>query len=349
MLHKEFELLRTISRMNLNPEERERFINIVNDKEFIENQQSYLNVITRHKLQYLFYKHLYENHLLLHHSIRELSMILSERFYFLQSKHFEFTSELKKVVESLNSENVKYAILKGISIADPLYMRGDLVYRNYNDIDILITKQDVNKVKKLLNDINFWQASVSETYDITNAERKDLVFWSLNSHQEHKFIKPSSLFRLSPRFILKIDINTTIFEGGKVEPRMPTVKLLDKCETRKSIGIGSYYTLNKTFELIQLCFHFYKDTMYAEKRLRKENIVLIKFCDIYEYIMSYYDLIDWDVFNLNIDRYNIRKEIEYVLSLVVDYYEDDTFSKLVNNCVKNMVLVEYSWDKLLDV
>ena len=228
MLHSGFELLRIISRMKLNSEEREKFINIVNGKEFIENQQNYLNVITRHKLQYLLYKHLYENHLLLNHRIRELSMVLSERFYFLQSKHREFTDELKKVVKALNLGNVKYAILKGISIADPLYMSGDLVYRNYNDIDILITKQDVNKVKTILNDLNFRQATVSEAYDIVNAERKDLVFWSLNSHQEHKFIKPSSLFRLSPRFILKIDINTTIFEGGKVEPRIPTVKLLDK-------------------------------------------------------------------------------------------------------------------------
>lgn len=78
--------------------------------------------------------------------------------------------------------------------------------------------------------------------------------------------------------------------------------------------------MNYTWGVIQLCYRFYKDTKYKIKIDKGENYTLIKFCDIYEYILKYYDLIQWQDFIEIINNAVIGNQIFYSLWLVDSFY-----------------------------
>ena len=90
-------------------------------------------------------------------------------------------------------------------------------------------------------------------------------------------------------------MNTTIFEGGKISPKIDTKTLLSNTVSKK-INDFSYRKLSLEYNLIQLCYHFYKDTVYEIKKKRKESYCLMKFCDIREYILKYQHQLNWDNF-----------------------------------------------------
>lgn len=109
------------------------------------------------------------------------------------------------------------------------------------------------------------------------------------------------------------------------------------------------YCLDYTYGLLQLCYHFYKDTLYDEKKKTHDDFCLLKFCDIREYVLQYKNSINWGEFVEIINDAKIRNEIYYPLWLVSSFYGDlgieDILSRLKVN--KNYYTNSIDWERML--
>lgn len=306
-----------------------------------------IKLLEKHKIQFLFYKHLYDSGFLVDRHRYKYIYPLAEQFVYLQYKHSEYLSELKPILECLNSSTIPYAILKGFSLIDPIYKTSGKIFRAFSDADILISKKNIPHLNQILNSNSFIQAKIDNTYQFQPINKIEEIYWRLNSHQEHEYIKPSKNFNFAPHLNLNIDVNFSIFQGGKYEDPISTKELLNNCRKR-SIEDITFYSLDYTYELIQLCFHFYKDLHYDVKIKTHEDFSLIKFCDIREYIINYKEYILWDEFLSLLEENHLEQEVGSVLLLVSDFYEDLSIEDVLYELRKKISYKHITcWDSLL--
>ncbi|BCK01484.1 nucleotidyltransferase family protein [Anaerocolumna chitinilytica] len=279
------------------------------------------SLMEKHKVQYLLFLHL-----LKHHGFYKIKYKVGEKWgiqlCYLQNKYNEYINNLKIIIEYLNNNNIPYVILKGFSIIDKLYKRENIIYRDFIDIDILIERKNVSTVNEILLKCGFIQGYVNEDNEIEEADRKSKLSWSLFSHQEYEYIKFSNTGYISPFNRIYIDINTTIFEGGEYKPQISTEELINHTITQE-IGNGLFIKcLEYEYEIIQLCYHFYKDTIYEVKIKDQENFCMLKLCDIREYIIKYLFDINWNKFVDIINNAKIEVQIFNTLYTVRSVFGD---------------------------
>lgn len=274
----------------------------------------------KHKIQYLLVKHILDLGLITQIN-KNLAIVLSEQLSFLQLRVQEYESIMKNLSKEFCRNNIKYAVLKGFSLLNELYNFNGIYYRRFNDVDLLIAKEDISKATTILNENGFIQGRIKEGNRLVPASRRELIFWSLNSHQEHKFVSQSQFTKFSRRLYNAIDINFTIFEGGKQEPLIATKELLNNTRIQ-TFHEFSFSSLSYTYEFLQLCYNFYKDTQYDIKKRTHDNICLIKFCDIHEYYLKHHKNIDWILLSKIATDFHISDELYSVLNMVVAFYHD---------------------------
>lgn len=311
-------ILKAISKIKIDDNDRDILYSWLN------NYQDDLNIISdiyKNKLQFLLLKHLIEMKCCLGMN-KSLGLQLSAQFAFLQNKYSTYLSTANSISKLFNENNIPHCILKGISIINDLYTSNELIYRDFNDVDFLVSPSKTKLAKKLLENINVIQGTVTEDMQILPASRKEIIFWSLNSHQEHRYIAESPFSHFSPWLFQLIDINTTIFEGGKSVPQISTDYLLEHRINKHIKNDILIFSLRPEYEFIQLCYHFYKDTKYDIKKANNENFCLQKFCDIREFILHFGKEIDWTEFVKIVNEFNIGDQIYYSLYIVSSFYGD---------------------------
>ena len=87
-----------------------------------------------------------------------------------------FTGELFKIHEILNANNISHIFFKGSLLSLELY--NDIGFRNFKDIDLLVSKKDVEKAVKLITDLNY---SIIEP-KIKLSEKQKKVNYSISHH-----------------------------------------------------------------------------------------------------------------------------------------------------------------------
>lgn len=349
MIYKDriLDILRLSSKMNLNEEEKSAFLDLIMEYDK-EREDILFDELRIHKIEFLFLKHIIEANSIYGIFDKRRMIEISERLAFLQIKYKEYIDEATRISEALMSINVKFAWLKGASIIDLLYKSRDIVYRDFGDFDILVSNSELSKANIAFESCGFIQGKVDHNMHIVKADRREILQWLLNSHQEMKFIKKSSFFDISPRLLINLDANTTIFEGGKKIDPISTDYLLNNTTISTRYGCNCFYSLIPTIEFIQLCYHFYKDTQYESKKNNKQNYNLIKFCDIKEYYQCFNQLIDKNVFIGLIKKSNIKREIFSVLWMVSSFYNDEMLKQFALQIIEKQNHYEnYDWDKIL--
>ena len=312
-----------------------------------EFKQQFFQLVKRHKLEFLFYdliKNLGLEDLIDESVVNQYI----EKFEVLQVKYFEYLNALKPMFTMLEQECVPYAVLKGFSFMDELYETKEGITRRFADIDILIDRSDVNVVKKILGDFNFLQGRVVGSV-IIEAKRNELLYWEINSHQLHQYVKLSSKPKYVSKYWIEVDINTTFFEGGKFIPPIETKSLLTHTILKSTKSGVIFSVLNNTYSLIQLCYHFYKDTNYESKKVTQDNYSLIKFCDIRKFILHNRQSIDWGEFVEVVNQAKINDQIYYSLWLVSSFFGDLEIEPLLERIKssKDYSANEIDWEKFL--
>lgn len=318
-MNRKIQLLKSISRMEMSKEDAQLLLDAINQKQIDEE---FLLLVCSHKLHNLLYKHIMSLRKLFEIK-KSVAFILSERFIFTQQRAAEHFDLVKKIVPLLKQANINCLFLKGTSIANDLYGSDNFIYRSFNDIDILISKEHTARLNEILEFVGFIQGFVNDEYQLVEANRKQKLYWSLNTHQEHKYLQPSPFSAFSPWLYNCIDVNTTIFQGGKENDPLSTIELLRHARANHSINAIEFNSLDYAYELIQLCIHLYKDTfVYEIKKRQHEAYSLIKFCDIREFILKYKTRINWEEFLQITNSNGLSDHIYVILLLIANFYGD---------------------------
>ncbi|MCI8554837.1 MAG: nucleotidyltransferase family protein [Clostridiales bacterium] len=172
---------------------------------------------------------------------------------------------------TLDSEALPYAVVKGAVLSEAIY--GDCGYRASGDIDLLISRRHMDRVKSLLLGNGFIQGRVTPE-GIVPFSRRELLFQSGLSHQAAPFVKATGN-PLCP--YVNVDINLDIL-WGESERKSDMEVVLSETETAVLWDIP-IRKLRCEMEGIALCLHHYKDanSIYL---LSQNSLRLSLFCDI---------------------------------------------------------------------
>lgn len=308
--------------------------------------ESDYQLLERHKINLLFLKHLRCFKKVNDLNISKMKQY-SNQLFVLQHLYSEYIDNVSKISKAFESQKIPYAVLKGFSIANDLYSFDNLIFREFVDIDILINNEDVAKVTRLLKENSFIQGKIRND-EIIPVQRSEIIYWSLNSHQLSEFVKNSKYSSISPKYWLEFDINTTIFEGGQKQDPIPNSIILSHTQ-RLLPNKDSYRVLSPTYNLLQLCYHFYKDTVYELKKESRNDYRLSKFCDIREFIIHFRKKIDWPEFIKLVNESNIGEQIYYVLWLVSSFYGDLRIEDILKaiNRTRTYEIDKINWEGML--
>ena len=337
------EFLKSVSKVDLSEKDIE-LISLWSQNDYIDSHT--IELLSIHKVH-----HIFLNHLLTTTDVSRLKnhfgLALSAQLAFLQEKYNENLCVLKKIVPELEKENIHYCVIKGFSIIDSLYSKNSVVSRDFGDIDFLIEKENVSKVNSIMERFGFIQGYITDKYTIEKASRKDILYWRLNSHQEHKYIGKSEHSNISPWLYNYIDVNVTIFEGGKIPIPISTEEIMLHTRQKKLSNNISIICLDYTYEFFQLCYSFYKDTVYLSKKESHDNYCLIKFCDLREYVLKYRKEIDWNEFIAIVNRHKLGNQIYYTLFLVSSFYGDLDIDNIISKIEVDKQIFLPHWDEIL--
>lgn len=181
------------------------------------------------------------------------------------------------VFRSLETHGVPYAVMKGAVLSQTAY--GDPFARQSGDIDLLVDRRDVDRVKRILNECGFQQGFVTKD-GVQPFTRKQILFQTAMSHQIAPFIA-STQNPLCP--YVNVDINLDILWGESLL-KTDMSKVLSHT-IRASLFGTEFLKLEPHIEFIALCLHHYKD-MNSPYLLSNGSLRISLFCDIWYYLKN---------------------------------------------------------------
>lgn len=206
--------------------------------------------------------------------------------------------EMKKIF--LELEKFQYALIKGEALSLQAYNKTGM--RHSGDIDILINKRDITKVKSL-----FYSHGFEEGNNKTREEkRKEDILSLVGSHQ----VVP--LKKDFPFGKIEIDLNFDIFWGQYKGKRIEISELLSHVNSCSIYGCD-VKVLEPLYSLIQLVLHHYKEMNSIYHITMFNTIKKDMLLDVYYLIKNNEEIITPNLLSKICEDYNIKKYAFYVL------------------------------------
>ncbi len=224
----------------------------------------------------------------------------------------------KSIFDELNKKNVPYAVIKGEVLSLLAYNRfGE---RAYGDIDILVSRNNLNLIERCLHKNYFIQ---NNRDNIWARERR--LFCLSNSHQ-------LPVYRMKiGKGVLEIDLNFDLFWG---EYRGKRVEIDEFLQDRILLNIHGcdIWTIPPLKAMVQLLLHHYKDLNSIFILITKNSINFNAFKDVYYLLKNNIKEISIEKLYNICNRYNIISYAFYVL-----YYTNLIFKdKILEQYVKEL-------------
>lgn len=87
----------------------------------------------------------------------------------------------------LTENQIEYVLLKGISLSKHIY--NDMGLRDFNDNDILVHPNDIEKAKNLIISLGYEQGEPMNDTKVAKPNRKELLVRKLSSHEIVPLVK----------------------------------------------------------------------------------------------------------------------------------------------------------------
>ena len=256
--------------------------------------------------------------------------MLSARIEFSQRMKIKILSD---IFIELNQNHIGNAIIKGIYLSCKVFK--DIGIRPSSDIDILITKKDVSKIKTILKSLGFLQGFINEYNQLEEYKSETKIFYELNSHSLAPFRK------LEKNNLYEIDINF-LFHKEK-EFGIETDEFLKYSKSMRMYNI-EFPVLDDTIAFLHLALHHYRESTSLYYIYNNHDFDLLKACDIYYFAKT--QTIDFDKLYFIIKKYNLIDQIAFLFSNVNRIFPDFhniVFIENIKPFVRNNDLDEVKW------
>lgn len=203
---------------------------------------------------------------------------LKKLYYIAIAQNMFFYDELSKVLNVFKDEGIDVIILKGGALEESVY--GDIGLRSFNDIDILVRKNDLQKAKNTIKAAGY-------TLDNIGSPEANSEKFGYNLH----YIKD---------IILEIHWDITRRTGNEKYAKIEINELWKNAISAKIANVETKIMAPEDF-LMHSCIHM-AGHYYSR---------LIWFCDISEVIRKYY--VNWDSLVKNAKKSQVTAYMFYGL------------------------------------
>lgn len=232
---------------------------------------------------------------------------LKDTYYFTLSGNILHLGQLEEIIAHFQKENIKTIIFKGIMLAQMVY--ADMGLRSSGDIDILVRRDDLFKVDKVLRGLNYYTASGVRSPGEVHFNNYRNSFFYL--HQDEKKIPVHIYWHI----INLLPYNKNISSGIDMD------KIWAEAEPIK-LGDASLCTFSKYYQIIYLSMHAFSHSFYP----------LTLLSDINEFLRAEAEGLDWDKLVEEAYKSGLYKQVYYTLYLSKQILEaalpEDTLAKL---------------------
>lgn len=212
------------------------------------------------------------------------------------------------LINQLNNSGIRVCPVKGIYLIDNVFE--DRSIRAMNDIDILFKKRDKAIIKSVLSE-NGFSSGFFENGKVIPLDIKLRNIWKLKSYNLPPFVKP-----VQNEFVkfIKLDFSSAL------DFSLDTAPVEEMIEN--STFNGMYYQLLSEHYFIHLCTHLYREASNTPWIKTNKDLLIIKFCDVREFIIKKMNSESMDNAILFAKKHNIEKAIYYTI-----YYLDLIFNE----------------------
>ncbi len=194
-------------------------------------------------------------------------------------------SELREVLERLSDIQAEVVLLKGAALAETVYP--DIALRSFTDIDLLIRKDDLEKVGRTFLQLGYgtsWEYRPKFTQEFaTELHYVKQDGMAIDFHWHIVGLPHSRYIEVEPFWENAVPVN---IEGSDI------------------------LILSPEYLLFHLCLHASKERCS----------LLFWLVDISEVIHHYDETLDWGLFLEKIERYRVHPLIQHVLRLVKEFF-----------------------------
>ncbi len=301
-------------------------------KEIFENSLNWEEILFQaisHRCLNILYYHLRENGCL-DQIDAEIVKLMRNEYELAGLRNETYFKELDNLYAEFHKESVRVAILKGNYLSREVYP--EISTRTFNDLDLLISIEDANKVVSIVENVGFIQGDYDKEKDeIVPSTRKQKLYHQMATHELQVCLKKTDYPFTR---IIEVDFNHDILWKGNCPYRIDTKELLDRAEPIRILKSDAL-VLNREDCLLQLICHLYKEAVVINWIADARDLKLYKFADIATFAIKYANSIDWNRLEELSCYYKCEKVVYYVLYYVRYLYGD---------VIPEWVLNQYKFD-----
>lgn len=224
--------------------------------------------------------------------------------------------EIKNISKNFNRNNIEYIFLKGSILNHTIFNSGT---RSSNDIDILIKKDSIDSVTKILNDLGYIQGK----YDYKNNKIDAYDIKELKLSLEYRG-ETSPFVKIINKPTVKtvdVDINFSLDWTPNYNQELINHMLKNKIKIELDEE-NCIFSASIEDNIIELCTHLYKDMSLLDIVKKRKVFDLYKFIDVYYYINSNLNKINFDKLKEEIKLFNAEKYIYFTLKHLLEIFGD---------------------------
>lgn len=239
---------------------------------------------------------------------RPLTEHLRQEYLHNYQRNLAFESEVKQLLESFRAADLPLIVLRGVMMSEKVF--GNPALRTSNDIDILIRRRDLPRIKETVHPLGFVQDPRSlddEFYErhhlhLPYLKRERLVLLEIHWSYDHKYTP------------FNIDTEATFHSARTID-----------YQGMEALELGPEDLL------VMLCLHAFKHSCsikYTHGRPEAEEMVLsdgalMQFLDLQYGIEYVRPDIDWELMRARVVDWNLQVPVLAALRVMESFFRHD--------------------------
>jgi len=226
-------------------------------------------------------------------------------------RNFAITEEFKKILKIFNEKNIQIIVLKGLFLAGKLYK--NIALRPFSDIDILVRKEEIPKVNKILSSSGYVVPSNYRDCLENQTSLNALVY--RKKHDINFFVH------------LHWHIINTTWPIDSILTRIDMQRIWAHAKSSQICGMD-IFTLGTEHLLIYLCQHAFLH--YFDRFILLSDVLVV--------LENNKDSIDWDFLKEEAERFGLSYPVYQVLLFVSKNFKYEIQGLKVFNYIKQNIL-----------